>query len=49
MARNLLESVRWHRNNCHDEDCGVTTLLIGEVYARLLERDLTKEELEEFA
>lgn len=48
LAENLLISVQWHKEKCHDKDCGVSTFLLGEAYERLLGRERTKEELEVF-
>ena len=44
LANNLLQSVKWHKENCDDPYCGVSTFLLKEVYERLMGRRCTEDE-----
>lgn len=48
LAENVLRSVKWHKANCHDPDCNVSTFLLRAVYETLIGRKLTDEEVEVF-
>jgi len=48
QAINLLNLVKYHKENCHSPDCNISLILVKPIYEMLVDRDLTEEERKYF-